>query len=433
MSKRKRGPELDPNPNDIPISAHQHRNAFKLSTQDRRAASRLHAIIDSGSRRLLPALKLARGFERQKLGRRMKTAHSTHDEKAIERLNDEIVMLKSLELSAVANEYLLKRCGKVTRIGRNKVWKTVATELCEGMERNDGVQGSKKKSDGEMNVLGRLFKASGVRAGMEDTVESVRKVLGIESSEENSVHGNIGSNLDTIEPVTVPKNAIKSANGHKKGATNGAAGRKSQAETEDTFFESVQSTSRPQNDTLDHEIASDDVEESSSDDENVPDAQRSQINSQTGPKPISSLPTLAYAGYISGSDDGSIAESLEDLPMRKNRRGQRARQKIAELKHGQKAKHLQNAVGSRDQGWDMRRGATDGHKSWERKGVKDRAREEKDDRRHRSAIVGGTQDVDRTERPEHPSWEAARQRKEAARKMRGGLGMAKGQKITFDS
>ena len=433
MSKRKRDSELDPNPNNIAVSAHQHRKASTISTQDRRAATRLHTIIESGSHRLLPALKLARGFERQKLGRRVKTAHSTNDGTAVERLNEEIAALKGLELSAVANAYLVKRCGKVTRIGRNEVWKIVATELGEGVERNDGEEGRRKKSYAEMNVLGRLFKASGVRAGMEDTVESIRKVLKIESEEDNNVHGKNGGSVDAIKPPTVPANSSTPVTGDDKGATNGAAGRQSQAQEEDPFFERDQSTSRPRNDSLNHGNVSDDAEESSSDDKNVHEARRSRIIKPTGTNSLSSLPSLAYAGYISGSDDGSVAESLEDLPRRKNRRGQRARQKIAEMKHGQKANHLQHTVDNRDRGWDMKRGATDRQKTWERKGMKDRGRDGESNGRHRVADGGATQTVDTTERPEHPSWEAARHRKQAAQKMRGGLGMAKGQKITFDS
>lgn len=69
------------------------------------------------------------------------------------------------------------------------------------------------------------------------------------------------------------------------------------------------------------------------------------------------LPTL-MGGYISGSESASDVDVAPSL--KKNRRGQRARQAIWEKKYGEKAKHkLQPPKDSRDQGWDMQRGAVD--------------------------------------------------------------------------
>ena len=76
------------------------------------------------------------------------------------------------------------------------------------------------------------------------------------------------------------------------------------------------------------------------------------------PKTSAFMSSLS-AGYMVGS--GSEAESdIEELAPKKNRRGQRARQQIAEKKFGAKAKHLENPKNDRSQGWDAKRGATDG-------------------------------------------------------------------------
>jgi hypothetical protein len=76
------------------------------------------------------------------------------------------------------------------------------------------------------------------------------------------------------------------------------------------------------------------------------------------PKASAFMSSLS-AGYMVGS--GSEAESdIEELAPKKNRRGQRARQQIAEKKFGAKAKHLENPKNDRSQGWDAKRGATDG-------------------------------------------------------------------------
>ncbi|KAI1078868.1 Bud-site selection protein [Whalleya microplaca] len=81
------------------------------------------------------------------------------------------------------------------------------------------------------------------------------------------------------------------------------------------------------------------------------------------------LPTL-MGGYISGSESAS---DVDIAPARKNRRGQRARQAIWEKKYKDQAKHVQKEKMGRDQGWDMKRGAVGddegGSKPW-KKGIR---------------------------------------------------------------
>lgn len=61
---------------------------------------------------------------------------------------------------------------------------------------------------------------------------------------------------------------------------------------------------------------------------------------ETGIDKKYNLPELA-TGYYSGSDDEVIDEKVAEIPQRRNRRGQRARQKIWEQKYGKKANHKQ--------------------------------------------------------------------------------------------
>lgn len=56
--------------------------------------SRLEAKIDQGVKQIQQALKLARGFERQKLGRRQKTAKTKKDAADSTRLEEEVKVLK---------------------------------------------------------------------------------------------------------------------------------------------------------------------------------------------------------------------------------------------------------------------------------------------------------------------------------------------------
>lgn len=52
------------------------------------------STLDQYEKTLFRALRLARGFERQKLGRRQKVAHQTNDDAETARLNAEVVALK---------------------------------------------------------------------------------------------------------------------------------------------------------------------------------------------------------------------------------------------------------------------------------------------------------------------------------------------------
>jgi hypothetical protein len=95
-----------------------------------------------------------------------------------------------------------------------------------------------------------------------------------------------------------------------------------------------------------------------SDDDNGSDDSMDDAPPPSKPKASAFMSSLS-AGYMVGS--GSEAESdIEELAPKKNRRGQRARQQIAEKKFGAKAKHLENPKNDRSQGWDAKRGATDG-------------------------------------------------------------------------
>ena len=92
------------------------------------------------------------------------------------------------------------------------------------------------------------------------------------------------------------------------------------------------------------------------------EASRSSVATKRPPRADEKfLPALSTGGYLSGSDsDASEIESLSDAPQKRNRRGQRARQQIWEQKYKTKAKHLQKPHGAargRDEGWDMQRGA----------------------------------------------------------------------------
>lgn len=56
--------------------------------------TQLERVLEHGKRKLFQALKLGRGFERQKLGRRQKSARESNTESEMVRLNAEVAALK---------------------------------------------------------------------------------------------------------------------------------------------------------------------------------------------------------------------------------------------------------------------------------------------------------------------------------------------------
>jgi AAA ATPase containing von Willebrand factor type A (vWA) domain len=195
-----------------------------------------------------------------------------------------------------------------------------------------------------------------------------------------------------------------------------------------------------------------DSSSSSSSSSSRPSKKRKHDTSKTTrlrPTDSTFLPTL-MGGYISGSE--SEASDLDIAPRRKNRRGQRARQKIWEKKYGEQARHLQKKRAEeeakkkgRDAGWDLRRGAVgeDGVKPW-KKGIKNPLKEKEgqgekkeEGKKEEGGKKGGfgkhQRGGDNNKKrddtgPLHPSWEAKKKLKEKEKL----TAPFQGKKITFD-
>jgi hypothetical protein len=80
MSKRKRDDELD----DSNVKIHK----------DYRKLRQIVGAFNESAEQLAKAFKTAKGFERQKLGRRKKLASAQKDTKDVERIDAEVAALK---------------------------------------------------------------------------------------------------------------------------------------------------------------------------------------------------------------------------------------------------------------------------------------------------------------------------------------------------
>jgi hypothetical protein len=438
--------------------------------------SRFRAKVDQGNKSIASALKLARGFERQKLGRRQKAAEN--DPKEQLRLKDEVAALKALDLGQTAHKYLFKQLAKTKRVKESPTFIAIhgAEPVVEA-----------PKPGAEANVVGRLFNSNPIKQVMPGIIKGILGCLGLDTNPASAG----GKKNEAPEPSAMQKTVFRSgepeehefdgfsaeedaaylpSNPLETGAHNSdeiedddmadyddrlASGSSTDSESASSGL--FQPSSKIPNGTTNHPTLADDISLSPSpppkpvrkDPVKAPNA---------APKPSGTttfLPSLMLGGYYSGSDsdedgDGYL-ESRKDPPQpkqRKNRRGQRARQEIAEKKYGRNANHVKKAAAkearSRDAGWDARKGATEGRDRARGFGSKmvGRGNSKRPTGANADAVVGrrgfgaakgmGEAKAKEKERegPLHPSWLAAKKRKEQQ-----GLGTTaafSGKKITFE-
>ncbi|CUS20548.1 LAQU0S01e09120g1_1 [Lachancea quebecensis] len=143
-------------------------------------------------------------------------------------------------------------------------------------------------------------------------------------------------------------------------------------------------------------------------------------------KETANLPEL-MTGYFSGgsedelSEDEVAAQQSSNKPLRKNRRGQRARQKIWEKKYGKSAKHVQKQIET-DRS-ERERKKVEYEQRVAKRAAKAQERESVFDQKRNDAAARA-QRVENT--PIHPSWEA---KKLAEEKQKGAK--FQGKKIVF--
>jgi hypothetical protein len=372
MAKRKRGSN-SPTP-DLLASSSATDRALK---NQKRVCNR--CLLDA-KKSLVTALRLGAGFERQKHSRRKKTAQAKKDTKGLERLEAEYAVLKGLELEKIAEQHLRKTVGRVKSLKDQEALKTYVA----GIEKSNAEPAT-------LNVLARLYKVAAVKKVVDDAIEQLKGVFaGVDAATpvaEKKEHKQKKAKSEDVEMMDVsdeegdPYMAFSARIAAPSSGEEGSEGSVSDGERPPSIGDS-ESEHDPEDD-LDAESESEeadafagfsDAEESASDDAAIDrriappsDISDSDASSLSPAKPTKKkaktlvppstssafIPSLSHATYIANSD--SDASSLSDsFAPRKNRRGQRARQKIAEKKFGAKAKHVQK---QQEVEWDAKRGA----------------------------------------------------------------------------
>ena len=411
--------------------------------------------LQQGVRKVAHAFKLAKGFERQKLSRRRKTAASQQKAQDVERIDAEIAALKALDHAAAAQQYVYKSLLKI---------KAVAEQADLPAEVN---KPAAKVTDGPtLNVIARLCKSNQAKEALGPVIADVQNALGLEGGRVLKKKRKRAKDYEReddnvkIEPAVKTEGVSKREASHKTGA-NGVRDESDSddfAEFDDRIASSDEDDGGIQDDDdegsdqsigeLERQLESEGIrrkgakpstngynhEADLSLSESDSNAASPSPEPQKAPaiKKSSFLPTLTMGGYISGS--GSDIEDDIDVAPKKNRRGQRARQQLWEKKYGSKAKHLQREKDSRKAGWDAKRGATGGTERFVKRGP--RGKFGGGGRGAHNGVQKPSNDGDIGRKKKHrddggavhPSWEAAKkakERKEAPIAFQG-------KKITFD-
>jgi hypothetical protein len=426
------------------------------------------------------ALKTAKGFERQKLGKRLKLATTNNQADAIARTNREIEACKVLDVSKLTDAHLHKTLLKIKAFAESELLPDEVRKTApkpEGPEETlaaihnvtSGIYNMKPVKDTMQQIVSGMYVAMGLpipangKASMtkkesnqqnassrkeEDTErENLEEEADINSEvswegfdsdqeEEEDQNDEEDSGTDSLDEEELSRyDALLGGSSDEESFDEEAYKSKNPHQTSARLSLSLSPLpSRSSSPALSKSVSPSPSPE--------PEARPTKI-AKSKPTPTKSgstfLPTL-MGGYWSGSE--SSASELEDFApaARKNRRGQAARRAIAEKKYGEKANHIKSGKGpvgkknTKDDGWDAKRGAKD---STERsRGFRGRDHHRGHERNLEKAT--GENAVSVAPKPRgmgrkddvgilHPSWQAAKKAKEASK-----TATFQGKKVTFD-
>jgi hypothetical protein len=329
--------------------------------------------ITAAQKPLVAALRLAAGLERQKFSRRKKTSQQKKDTKAVARLDAEYTILKTLDMNKLAEQHLRKVIAKVKSLRESDALPESARVIEKG-ERDSAL----------LNVQARLYKVDAVRKVVDETIDDLKVIVAGTATAKEPAKKQKKAKREAPEDVddensdmfagfdariAAPSSGEDDSenslsDGARPPSVEGSESEgdydldgNSQSESEETVPTSHELGNGEDTDTSQSSASdvSDAESESDSDEASIPVPKTKRKVRE--PQPISNstfIPALSHAAYYSGTE--SEASDLDVAP-RKNRRGQRARQKIWEQKYGEKAEHVQKQEEERSQGWDSKRGA----------------------------------------------------------------------------
>ncbi|CZR52245.1 uncharacterized protein PAC_02122 [Phialocephala subalpina] len=394
---------------------------------DRILRRRKTATLDelTRSKKLLHrALKTAKGFERQKLGKRLKSATSKSESEEIKRINNEIEALKTVDLDKVTTAQLCRSLLKIKEFRDSEILpEEVRGDLPKPEGSDEEVKALHNVTSGMCNakvvreevtgVIQRMYAAMGIPVpAKEGKGKGMKKE--VDDSAKAGGRGEIGKKVkvEVLEDKRVAKPPEDEDDSDEK-SWEGLDGSNKENEGQEELHDEGEPLDEEELQQYDALLGASSDEESFHEEDWLPKEKPEQTRFSISPSPSLSpsilgsispspepelepelqsesdsepepeprpkktskpkvqsgkggnstfLPSL-MGGYWSGSE--SEASDLENAPpAKKNRPGQMARRAIWEKKYGEKANHIKTG-----QGLVASRGKDDG---WDAKrGAKD--------------------------------------------------------------
>ncbi|KAK9448848.1 Bud-site selection protein [Limtongia smithiae] len=343
------------------------------------------------TRELARSLKRAKPIETQKLIRKLKDARKNESSAAnIARHELELTLLKHLDAVAVATAFLWKRVRKHPEISASELLPDAPPQIRDDRE-NDVMETRAEHENAQQNVVARLLKQKLVQSVVNDGIAAVLTAIKVANNEKKKKNDKSGLTAD-VESNTDEENEEQDIDEPEEDEEEEGRGEEEEGEEEEEEEEEAQDKDNNAevdeasdsdlarydslianesddtdtdsiigalDDTINYNEISD-LEPDSLDDDQSDDAPDDE---SPPPKRVASapfdgkrgktiiLPSLS-SGYISPGSSDSEADFSDAVSNkkksaiakpRKNRRGQRARQKIWEEKYGRNAAHVKKS------------------------------------------------------------------------------------------
>ncbi|GJE97132.1 Bud-site selection protein [Phanerochaete sordida] len=438
----------------------------KRTTEEDKAA-RLAGKLHHCAKEVKKAAKKAKDFEIRKLVKRLKGLRAKETAPPeLKELEEQLVLMKDIDHEAIANTALKTKLKKDKKLAQNEDLTTAITQ-----ELTHLVEPAKPGSN-LAKVQGRLLSHKVIATEVHTVVEDMRiaafpelkapVAAAAEASDEESEDEAPARPAKKAKVAPAESGDESEEDSDAEGEAHSRVAVSDDEEAEDDGWESgtVQGDSDGEGEEdsseeeSDSEAAAADSEDSDEEDEDEeePAVRKKPSSSKVAPPKASSskqgestfLPSLSV-GYTRGDSDASDLSDAEvkraDVAVKKNRRGQRARQLIWERKYGKNANHVkkQQDAGP-EKGPQARWGARDA--SGPRDSRKPFGRPQNSGPPRPQGHFAGPQrgpppsrapagpPARKTDdKPLHPSWEAKRKLKE---KQNPAFAAPQGKKIVFE-
>lgn len=348
--------------------------------------------IHHGRKILQKAIKQALKIESLKLSKRIKK--NPEKEKKLAKEKEALDQLTDVDLGELMAAKLIQKTFLRTQKSLQNPPPFISGSTIEWTLAKQKELVSLLNSAEAQNVYGRLGKVEGVRKASNDLLSSLNSVNKNVKRDEPKADGKLGGNEKSGSADKKETKEMEPKGDESESDSDDDESNDNEDDDDDEQTSEAEGTEKSVNGSKKRKSSSQDDDDNDNEDDSDDESGDSESEN---PDPFF-LPTLA-TGYISGSDDEDDIDANDSVvrqatSTRKNRRGQRARQKIWEQKYGRRAKHI---VKQKQENYEKQKAKQERQERREQKRLK-----MEEDRKQQQQQKAKEFDS----KPLHPSWQA---------------------------